>query len=187
MDRDTTDANHRALLRYIARGDAGAFEELYRETSRSIYFYVFRLLQNKESAEDVQVEVFTQVWKSADRFQGKSKVTTWLFGIARNLALNELRKKKYSDTAELPESIEDENSTSGYESFENNQLVQLALERLPVKQREVMDLVFFHDLNYKEVAEVLDIPENTVKTRVSHAKAVLKNKLLTMKGHGYGK
>jgi RNA polymerase sigma-70 factor (ECF subfamily) len=114
-------------------------------------------------------------------------VTTWIFGIARNLAFNEMRKMKHADAGELTDTMEDESSFSEFDTFENKQLVQTALTVLPVKQREVMDLVFFHDLNYNEVAEVLNIPENTVKTRVLHAKAALKDKLLRMKGMVYGK
>ncbi len=175
MSKDKTEKKHLKLLKKTSKGDTKAFEELYEMTSRSIYFYLYRLLQNEESAEDVRIDVYTQVWKNAGRFQGRSKVTTWIFGIARNLAFNELRKKKNTAMGELTDTIEDENSLSGYATFENSQLVQKALLELPVKQRDVMDLVFFHELNYKEVAEILSIPENTVKTRVHHAKNALKH------------
>jgi RNA polymerase sigma-70 factor (ECF subfamily) len=180
MSRDKTEAKHLKLLKKTSKGDTKAFEELYEMTSRSIYFYLYRLLQNEESAEDVRIDVYTQVWKNAGRFEGRSKVTTWIFGIARNLAFNELRKKKNTAMGELTDTIEDTNSLSGYAKFENSQLIQKAMMELPAKQRDVMDLVFFHELNYKEVAEVLSIPENTVKTRIHHAKKALKSILMLL-------
>ncbi len=181
MDKKTG-STHLSLLKKTANGDTKAFETLYEMTSQGIYFYLFRMLQNKESAEEIRTDVFTQVWKNASRFQGKSKVTTWMFGIARNLALNELRRNKPVVMGELTETIEDQSSSNGYISFENAQMVQKALKDLPVKQREVMDLIFFHELNYKEVGEILDIPENTVKTRVFYAKSALKERLLILRG-----
>ncbi|GAB6094089.1 sigma-70 family RNA polymerase sigma factor [Desulfatiferula olefinivorans] len=184
MMRDKEDAKHRKLIAKTARGDRDAFETLYRLTSQRVFFYLFRMLQNRELAEDIQIDVYTEVWTNAARFKGQSRVTTWLFGIARNMALNALRKHSRSggNMGELHDALEDEKSVDGYRAFEHAQEIQQALLRLPVKQREVMDLVFFHDLGYKEVADILDIPENTVKTRVYHAKEALKAAILGMKG-----
>ena len=171
--------NHDKLLKKVVKKDAKAFEKLYELTSKSIFFYLYRLLQNKESAEDIHVEVYATVWKNADRFQGKSKVKTWMFGIARNLALNELRKK-YRETQSIDRPIKDENSYKAYNGFDRQQYIQEALMKISEKHREILDLVFFHEASYSEVAQLLEIPENTVKTRVYYAKAALKEKLVKM-------
>lgn len=171
--------NHDELLTKVVQKDKKAFEKLYEATSKSIFFYLYRLLQNRESAEDIHVEVYATVWKNADRFKGKSKVKTWMFGIARNLALNELRKK-HNETQSIDRPIKDENSYKVYNGFDRKQYIQEALMKISAKHREVLDFVFFHDASYSEIGQLLEIPENTVKTRVYYAKAALKEKLVKM-------
>ncbi len=180
MDREREKEAH--LLAKVAGKDVNAFEELYRLLSQAVFNYLYRLLQVKETAEDVLVEVFSAVWKSAANFKGKSRVKTWVFGIARNLAFNELRKRKIKGTELLDERIKDKNSDRAVKRFENRELVQKALSKLSEKHREILDLVFFHETAYSEIADILEIPENTVKTRVYYAKAALKEKIMRMEG-----
>lgn len=171
------------LLSKTARKDKAAFETLYRLLSQPVFHYIFRLLRNKEAAEDLLVEVFSIVWKDADRFKGNSRVKTWVFGIARNQAYNELRKKgRYAE--ELDERFKDEKSTKAFKGFEDHQLVSKALAKLSEKHREILDLVFFHGTPYAQIATLLDIPENTVKTRVHYAKNALKDVILGMEKKG---
>jgi RNA polymerase sigma-70 factor (ECF subfamily) len=174
-----TEAEETRLLKKVVKKDKKAFEKLYELTSNKLFLYLYRWLQNRESAEDIHIEVYTIVWKNAERFQGKSKVTTWIFGIARNLALNELRKK-YRETTSIYKPVKDENSSVDYDKFERKQYIQEALMKVSEKHREILDLVFFHEFNYSEIASLLEIPENTVKTRVYYAKAALKEKLMKM-------
>ncbi len=175
------DNNHGLLLEKVIKKDTKAFEELYELTSRSIFLYLYRLLQNRQSAEDIHVEVYAAVWKNASRFKGKSKVRTWMFGIARNLAFNELRKK-YNGTQSIDRPVKDDNSYKAYEGFERQQYIQEALMEISAKHREILDFVFFHELSYSEIAKLLNIPENTVKTRVYYAKAALKEALVKIAG-----
>ncbi len=179
MNRKYDEAIENKLLKNVVNKDKKAFEKLYELTSRSLFFYLYRLLQHKESAEDIHVEVYTVVWRDANKFKGKSKVKTWMFGIARNLALNELRKK-YRETQNIDTPIKDKFSSKEYEKFERQQYIQEALMKISTKHREILDLTFFHEASYAEVAMLLDIPENTVKTRVYYAKAALKEKLVAM-------
>jgi RNA polymerase sigma-70 factor, ECF subfamily len=179
MNRKPNEANEDKLLKKVVQKDKKAFEKLYELTSKSIFFYLYRLLQNRESAEDIHVEVYATVWKSADRFKGNSKVTTWMFGIARNLALNELRKKHREDFS-IDRPIKDENSDKAFNGFERQQYIQEALMKISEKHREILDLAFFHDTSYLEISKLLEIPENTVKTRVYYAKAALKEQLVKM-------
>jgi len=179
MNRKPNEAKEDKLLKKVVAKDKKAFEELYELTSQSIFFYLYRLLQNRESVEDIHVEVYATVWKSACRFQGKSKVKTWMFGIARNLALNELRKK-YRETNSIDRPIKDEDSTKALNGFERKQHIQEALMKISAKHREIIDLAFFHEASYAEISQLLEIPENTVKTRVYYAKAALKEMLVKM-------
>lgn len=165
------------LVSRIAAGDKTAFETLYQLHHTSVFHYLYRLLKDEQTAQDLLIEVFCAVWKNADRFRGNSRVKTWLFGIARNMAYNELRRKgRYTDP--LHERYHDEKSTGAFEKFENHQLVQKALANLSDRHREILDLVFFHDISYSQVAILLDIPENTVKTRVYYAKSALKQAII---------
>ncbi len=88
------------LLKGVSRGDEEAFRKLYDLTHKKVYFHLYRLLKGKEAAEDVLVETYTEVWRGAKNFKGKSMVSTWIMGIARNLAMNELRKFKYHEDIE---------------------------------------------------------------------------------------
>ncbi len=78
------------LLEKVSEGDEEAFRQLYDLTHKKVYFYLYRLFKVKESAEDALVETYTEVWRGAKSFKGKSLVTTWIMGIARHLAMNEL-------------------------------------------------------------------------------------------------
>jgi RNA polymerase sigma-70 factor (ECF subfamily) len=181
MNRKKDEAAEDKLLRKVVNKDRKAFEKLYELTSKSIFFYLYRLLQNRESAEDIHVEVYATIWKSAGKFKGKSKAKTWMFGIARNLALNELRKK-HNENQSIDRPIKDENSYKAYNGFDKKQYIQEALMKISAKHREILDFVFFHEASYFEISKILDIPENTVKTRVYYAKAALKEKLVKMGG-----
>ena len=179
MKSKKPEAQENKLLRKVVQKDTKAFEELYELTSKSIFFYLYRLLQNRESAEDIQIEVYATVWKNAEKFKGKSKVKTWIFGIARNLALNELRKK-HNENLSIDRPIKDEKSYEAYEGFDRKQHIQEGLMRISAKHREILDFVFFHEASYSEIGQLLGIPENTVKTRVYYAKAALKEQLIKM-------
>ncbi len=167
------------LMRRISDGDEEAFRELYDLTHKKIYFYLYHLVHGKQMAEDVLVEAYSEVWRCAKQFKGNSAVTTWIIGIARNLAMNELGKvKRHEDIEDFP------NLSDGVmpdpEPMDRQRLLKKAMAELPVKHREILDLVFFHDLTYPEVSQMLDIPMNTVKTRVFYAKETLKNALSGM-------
>jgi RNA polymerase sigma-70 factor (ECF subfamily) len=156
---------------------------LYDLIHKKVYFYLFRLLKDKESAEDVMVETFTEVWKCADKYKGMSQARTWVFGIARNLAMNAMRKDKVHDDIDDYPQLSDNralNSEVIREASDRRRVIMSALARISSKHREVLDLVFFHEMKYQEISKVLDIPLTTVKTRVFYAKDALKIKLSDM-------
>jgi len=162
------------LLKKVSYGDEEAFRRLYDLTCDKIAFYLQNLLRDKTLIDDVLVETFTAVWKSAGSFKGKSKVTTWIIGIARNLAMKQLKKTKLYENIDNYPYISN-GALSVEESLDRQTTVNKAMSQVSAKHREVLDLVFFHDMNYPEISRLLDIPVNTVKTRVFYAKDSLRD------------
>jgi RNA polymerase sigma-70 factor (ECF subfamily) len=170
----------REWLRQTARGDRTAFEQLYRAYHKRIFGYLFRTLSNAEAAEELASDVMLEMWKSAGTFRGESQVSTWLFGIARFKALSHLRRPR-ADSVDADEADE----IADAKDLQDEALVKdsmktgikNALARLSPDHREVMELTFFQDLSYPEIAKVLNCPVNTVKTRMFHARKKLRELL----------
>jgi len=181
MDNKMTNDLHVACLNGIStRGDDEALKTLYDMLHKKVYFFLFRILGEKEAAEDIMVETFTVIWKSAGSYSGRSSVSTWILGIARNLALDELRKRKFHDCVDDHPHIAGGEIPS-MEQADRSRVIRVALDRLSPKHQEVIDLVYFHELNYPEVSELLGIPVGTVKTRIFHAKNAIRAALASLK------
>ncbi len=167
-----------SLLRQTADGDRKSFQVLYEETNHRLKVYLYRLIGDRACIDDILIETYTQVWKSSATFQGRSLVMSWMIGIARNVAFREMGRRQYHDNLDdHPELIAREIDT---DAGSRKEILCRALAGLKPRQREILDLAFFHDLPYREISHILDIPENTVKTRVFHAKAALKTQLEKM-------
>lgn len=172
----------RRWVAQIATGDKRAFEQLFRRHGERIFRYVVRLISDPQKAEEVTNDVMLEVWKNAGRFESRSKVSTWLLGIARHRALNAVRRKELAttDIDDAP-AIVDEAQADGEQltarSEEARTLregLRAALGRLSTEHRDVVELTFFHGLSYAEIASIAGCPENTVKTRMFHAKKQLR-------------
>ncbi len=166
-----------ALLGRIAVKDKDALGLLYNNINKRIYFYILTLVKDELVAQDILSDTFMQVWKSAARFEGRSKAITWILGIARNLALKYLSRKRQMESIDEHYELTNGKSEEFIERFANLELLQMGLKKLSWKHREILQLVFFEGLSYAEVSELLSIPVNTVKTRVFHAKKALRNLL----------
>ena len=168
------------LIKDISRGAEDAFKELYEATCKKVFRYLFMLTNNQQMAEDVLIETYTEVWRSAKKYKGHSKVLTWIIGIARNLAMNEFRKGRIKE-CEMDEDVAyPPDQFSGCVEAETSEILEKALGQLPVKHREVFDLVFLQGMRYEDISKIMDIPVNTIKTRVFYAKEKLKNILKAM-------
>jgi len=159
----------RELLAKVADGDESAFERLYDRFADRVYRYAFTILRDRHLAQEVAQETMTAIWKGATRFAGRSKASTWIFGIARNQAFSLRRKEARSET--LPEATGIEPDPAS--GILRQELVLEAMKRLPEDQREVVFLTFYEGLPYKQIAQMLEIPEGTVKSRMFHAKRKL--------------
>jgi len=146
-----------------------AFRTLYERYSERTLRYVFTLLRNRHLAEEVVQDTMVAVWKSAAKFAGRSKVSTWIFGIARNKALDLLRKEKRGER--IPDTpLVSPDPSAG---IQREQRVKAALETLSEDHREVVFLTFYEQLSYAEISGLLGVPEGTVKSRMFHAKRKL--------------
>jgi RNA polymerase sigma-70 factor (ECF subfamily) len=181
-----------ALLERIGRGDQAALGELYRAYSRSIYAFALRRLRDAAEAEEIVVDTMHEVWRHPQRFRGESKFSTWLLGIARFklLSLIRSREPQHEEIGELEETLESEDDGL-FEILAQKQrreAVRECMDKLPPEQRECLHLVFYEGYGLAEVAAVLGCPENTVKTRLFHARRKLKNalRLLLQRENGDG-
>ena len=170
-----------ALIQAIAGGDVPALNELYTRHGANILNYLTSLLHDRQLAEEVLQDVMLAVWENAAHFRGDSKVRTWLLSIARNKAINTQRR----GTPALVQMDEEfyATDTTPLEKVERKtqqQTMQAALEQLPPFHREILVLIFYHQLSGAEVAEVLGINVGTVKSRLHRAKEMLRRVLLSM-------
>jgi RNA polymerase sigma-70 factor (ECF subfamily) len=165
-----------SLIGRIARGDRLAMQVLFARHHVRVYRFVLRLVRDEMTAEDVISEVFLDVWRQASRFEGRSAVSTWLLAIARFKALSVLRKRREEklddDVAEAIEEPSDNPALAAEKSDKGKKLRQ-CLAALSPDHREVIDLVYYHEKSLEEVAQIIGIPENTVKTRMFYARKKL--------------
>jgi RNA polymerase sigma-70 factor (ECF subfamily) len=164
------------LIGRIAKGDRLAMQVLFARHHVRVYRFVLRLVSNPSVAEDLISEVFLDVWRQADRFEGRSAVSTWMLAIARFKALSALRKRPDEELdEETAEAIEDtsDNPEVALEKKDKSAVLRQCLEKLSPEHKEIIDLVYYHEKSVEEVAEIVGIPENTVKTRMFYARKKL--------------
>ena len=161
------------LIGRIASGDRLAMQVLFARHHVRVYRFVLRLVREETKAEDLISEVFLDVWRQADRFEGRSAVSTWLLAIARFKALSALRRRPDEELdEEAAEAIEDpgDDPEQALAKKDKSAVIRKCLEGLSADHREIIDLVYYHDKSVEEVAQIVSIPENTVKTRMFYAR-----------------
>ncbi len=164
------------LIGRIANGDRLAMQVLFARHHVRVYRFVVRLVRNESTAEDLISEVFLDVWRQAGRFEGRSAVTTWLLSIARFKALSTLRRRPEDELdEETAGAIEDpsDDPEVALEKKDKSAIIRKCLTGLSAEHREIIDLVYYHEKSVEEVAEIVGIPENTVKTRMFYARKKL--------------
>jgi len=168
------------LLGRIERADEAAFRELYRAFSRRLYAYVLRQLGDPAQAEEIVADTLYEVWRQPAKFRGDSQFSTWLIGIARNKVLMAFRSRKpdskHEDLADVAEVIASEDP-SAFEILAQQQRhegVRSCMDKLSDEHRECVHLVFYEGMALADVAQLQGCPENTVKTRLFHARQKLK-------------
>jgi RNA polymerase sigma-70 factor (ECF subfamily) len=164
---ETSDAE---LLTRVAERDREAFELLYGRYVRSVFGLALRRLRDRQRAEDAVQETFAAVWRSAASYRPeRGPAAPWLYAIARNAIVDRFRAKA-DPTGEVPELVSSEPGPADRaESSFVSWRVHRALEELPPREREVIELAYWSGLSQSEVAEYLHIPLGTVKTRTRSA------------------
>jgi RNA polymerase sigma-70 factor (ECF subfamily) len=180
------------LLAQIAQGDEGAFKTLYRAFSRRLYAYVLKQLGDAAQAEEIVADTLYEVWRAPTRFRGDALFSTWLIGVARNKLLMAWRARKpdarHEDIDDFAELIAGDDH-SGFDELAERQRrdgVLRCVQRLSDEHRECIHLVFYEGLALADVAQLQACPENTVKTRLFHARKKLEHCLramLSREGH----
>jgi RNA polymerase sigma factor (sigma-70 family) len=169
-------AEEKALLVRVSARDLQAFEKLYRIYQPRLARFLITLLQRPQLVEEVLDDTMMVVWQSAGRFRGSSKVSTWIFSIAYRKALKA--------RARWPQPIQDEEFDTRvspdpgpdqelHHRHLHDALIN-AMNQLSAEHRAVVDLTYFHGLGYREIAEIVNCPVDTVKTRMFHARRRLK-------------
>jgi len=161
-----------ALIVRIAAGEKLAMQVLFARHHVRVFRFVLRLVRNETLAEDLISEVFLDVWRQAGKFEARSAVSTWLLAIARFKTLSALRKRGEAELdEEAAAAVEDtgDNPEVAMQKKDKGEILRKCLGELSPEHREVIDLVYYHEKGIEEVAEIVGIPENTVKTRMFYA------------------
>jgi len=164
------------LITRIAGGDRVAMQVLFARHHVKVYRFVLRLVGNPATAEDLISEVFLDVWRQAARFEARSQVSTWLLAIARFKALSVLRKRPEEELdEEKAAAIEDhaDDPEVAAQKKDKSEILRKCLTGLSPEHRGIIDLVYYHEKSVEEVAEIVGIPEATVKTRMFYARKKL--------------
>lgn len=173
------------LLFKISEGNEAAFADFYRLYEKRLYYFIKQKLNDPFEASDILNETFLEVWRKAGTFEGRSKVSTWLFGIAYFKTVDRMRKngKVIVGDDQVPEQVDDSaDAMACLLSKENGAHIKFCLEQLKLPHRTVIELAFLQDMAYGEIAAIVECPENTVKTRMFHAKQLMKNCLSSRLG-----
>jgi len=161
------------LIGRIANGDRLAMQVLYARHHVRVFRFVVRLVRDESTAEDLISEVFLDIWRQAGRFEGRSSVSTWVLAIARFKALSALRRRPNEELDEERHAAIEDGSADPQvvlEKKDKSALIRKCLEGLSAQHREIIDLVYYHDKSVEEAAQIVGIPENTVKTRMFYAR-----------------
>jgi RNA polymerase sigma-70 factor (ECF subfamily) len=164
------------LLDNISGGNRTAMHTLYARHNVRVYRFILRMVRDASTAEDLVSQVFLDVWRTAGQFEGRSQVSTWLLSIARFKALTALRQRQHEDIeqqdvteiadgADTPEMALDRRRT--------NDILRACVAQLSDAHREIITLVYYHEMSVEQAGRFIGIPSSTVKTRMFYARKQL--------------
>jgi RNA polymerase sigma-70 factor (ECF subfamily) len=184
----------RKLVARAKEKDPKAFETLERKYRKSVYYMLLKMVKNSDDAEDLMQEAFAKAFVSIDKFDSKYAFSTWLFRIATNNTIDFIRKKRVQtisidsplqgdDGSKMRLDVKDRGPDPNQVMLKDQrkQYLSKALDRLPEKYRTLVDLRYFQELSYQEVADELQIPLGTVKAQLFRARELLSQELKNMK------
>jgi RNA polymerase sigma-70 factor, ECF subfamily len=187
------------LMHELAEGSETAFDQLLSRYESPVITFCYAFMRNRDSAEDLAQETFMRVFRNARRYQPVAKFTTWLYRIAANLCINELKKGRLRQSRSLDESAgPDPEGTkvieriasdcasplSEVERHEAQKLIGKAIDHLPDDQRTTLVMVEYHHMQYQEIAEILGVTVSAIKMRVKRARETLRETLKILQNEG---
>lgn len=164
------------LIERLCLGDLAAFEALYKSYRAKLRGFIRNIVANEEATDEVFDDVMMIVWNKISTFQGNSKLSTWIYAIAYRRALKERSKRvevEYVDELHEPQ-LGSDLTEATIEKGRTQDLIKSALMQLPELQRTVVRLAYFEEMTYRDIGQIMECPEDTVKTRMFHARRKLK-------------
>lgn len=179
QQKDKDDVTDTALLQAVAGGDRLAFRQLYDRYYRRVHGFAYRLVLRSDRADEVANDAMVAVWRGAEGFQGRAPVSSWIYGIVYRVAKKSHRFVRFEfrhiEITEGEELADEE--VAPIDVFERRR-VAAALARLPVDLRLVVELTYYDDMSCAEIAQIVGCPVGTVKSRMSRARACLRDDLV---------
>ena len=189
-ERLPVSSEERALIERCKRGDLGAFNDLVRRYEKQVYNFAYRLTNNYDDANDIAQEAFLRAFNAMGSFRGDASFSTWLFRITTNVFLDDRKRARAHPHTSLDEYMElDESSVARQvedpspgpqsltEEAERGKILSDAIGSLPDYQPAMVVLYHTQQKSYEEIAEMMDLPIGTVKSRLNRARLALKEKL----------
>jgi RNA polymerase sigma-70 factor, ECF subfamily len=173
------------LIRRAGAGDRAAMALLYERHADALYAFIRARLNDHAEAGDVMHEAFLEVWRSAGRFAGRSAVRTWMFAIARYKSIDVHRRSASVVIGRTDASLPDEapDPYALLEATSEAANLRACISQLSECQRSAIYLAFYQELSYHDIAAIEGVPVGTIKTRIHHAKQLLKRRLATLSHH----
>ena len=178
--------DYRLVKRALEKSDQQAFAELLNKYRESIYFMMFKMVQNSDDADDLTIEAFGKAFKRLDQYIPNYAFSTWLFRIATNNCIDFIRKKKLN-TLSIDKSMDDTKEGQPYISLESSglnpeqtvikeqkiKMMRKVVDQLKPRYKNLVVLRYFHELSYEEISKELNIPLGTVKAQLFRAREFL--------------
>jgi RNA polymerase sigma-70 factor (ECF subfamily) len=175
-EKGVPDSDAHLMLRF-KDGDMEAFEHLFSRHTRAMINFAYRFVRNREIAEELAQEIFLRVYQGAGRYEAQAKFTTWLYRVATNVCLNEVRKAQFKADRRSPEEEAGSIPDMSLEKQAMSRAIKRALGQLPENQRVAFILNKYQELSYVEVAGIMAISAKAVKSLIHRAKEALAEKL----------
>ena len=182
-ERSASSVDEAGLLLRIARQDWRAYEQLYRIYYPRVTRFLDKMTRQPHLIDEILDDTMLVVWQKADTFNGRSRVSTWIFAIAYLKALKALEREGRHQGDEISDEAFDQHGADAGQpdqpdsrlmAVQSRRMVEHLLMKLPAEQRAVVELTYYHGCSYKEIAAIADCPVDTVKTRMFHARRKLR-------------
>ena len=169
------------LITETAAGNEKAFEQLYQLYFSRLFQFIFRITRTQNGIEEIINDVMYVVWEKASTYDQTCRPSTWILGIAYFKALKRVEKSVADEdrSVEFNDELDyfPDKSTQWISQIETSNWLEVAFTQLSTEQRAVVEMTYFQGLHYNEIAEIMQCPENTVKTRMFHARKILAKSL----------